>query len=250
MRVHLPFRVRPRRRSASDGSPSSRETTRRTACRSAASGRDKDVGERGPFARRQFVEAADAPARQDHRLERPDRPERHERRRSRRSRRRSARPASAPARDSRMSRRRPCLREIVRLAMRLLVEFVRQAPRRPDLPVRMRVRAAHDLAAILEDLHGADVGQRAEIDGLARPRRRRRARSRRPSMPASVRSWRGEKQMTRQRAGFALRDEQPILDSARPARRAAAQRSRCRRRRCADSPDCARPLARSLPGHR
>ena len=31
-----------------------------------------------PIVRAQFVEAADPPPRQDHRLERPDRPERHE----------------------------------------------------------------------------------------------------------------------------------------------------------------------------
>ena len=53
--------------------------------------------------------------------------------------------------------------------MRLLLEFVGQVAGRPDLAVRMRVRAAHDLTAVLKDLHGPDVRQGAEIDRLLDP---------------------------------------------------------------------------------
>ena len=56
---------------------------------------------------------------------------------------------------------RPAVVEkVARLLVRLLLHLVRQAAGRPDLAVRMRVRAAHDLAAVLENLHRADVGAR------------------------------------------------------------------------------------------
>jgi hypothetical protein len=52
-------------------------------------------------------------------------------------------------------------------------------------------------------------------------------------MSASERSWRGEKQITRQTPALAARHEQPRPRPRSPAgRRGAARRSRCRRRRC------------------
>ena len=82
--------------------------------------------------------------------------------------------------------------------------------RRPDLAVRMRVRAAHDLAAVLEDLDGGDVSARAEIDRLFDPDvddaldvgdvhlRQRQVVARREAEHAAE-------------AGFAFRHEQPVL---------------------------------------
>ncbi len=40
---------------------------------------------------------------------------------------------------------------------------------RPDLPVRVRIAAAHDLTLVLEDLHMVDVFHRTEVRILFRP---------------------------------------------------------------------------------
>ena len=104
--------------------------------------------------------------------------------------------------------------EIGRLRARLLLELVRQMARRPDLAVRMRVRAAHDLAAVLEDLDGGDAFARAEVDRLLDPgvdhaldvgdlhlRQRQIMAGRKAENPAE--------------AGFAFRHEEPVLDPLR-----------------------------------
>ena len=103
------------------------------------------------------------------------------------------------------------LQEIFGLAMRLLFEFVGEMAGRPDLPVRMRVRAAHDLAAVLEDLHGADLSQAAERDRLFDPDVDD------PLDVGDVHS--GKRQIVTGRethdpadAGLTLGDEQPLLD--------------------------------------
>ena len=106
------------------------------------------------------------------------------------------------------------LEEIFGLRSRLLLELVRQMARRPDLAVRMRVRAAHDLAAVLEDLDGSDAFARAEVDRLLDPgvdhpldvgdlhlRQRQIVAGREAENPAE--------------AGFAFRHEKPVLDPLR-----------------------------------
>ena len=85
----------------------------------------------------------------------------------------------------------------------------------------MRVRAAHDLAAVLEDLHRADVGAPAEIDRLLDPG---------VDHPLDVADLHlGDRQVVAGReaqdpadAGFALGDEEAVLDPL--SRSVAAQR--------------------------
>ena len=128
--------------------------------------------------------------------------------------------------------------EILRLGVGLLLHLVRQMPGRPDLAVRMRVGAAHDLAAIFEDLHRADVGPAAERDRLLDPG---------VDHPLDVgdlhhrevRSWRGEKHSTRQTPRLRLRRRAGPLSVRASGASARARRSRCRTRRCARSRGCA-----------
>ncbi len=67
----------------------------------------------------------------------------------------------------------------------------------PDLAVRVRVARAHHRAAVLEDLHVADPGAAGQLGVLLGPDVHH-APDRVTSISASVRSWRGEKQTTRQ----------------------------------------------------
>ena len=69
-----------------------------------------------------------------------------------------------------VDQQRPAMRdEILRLGVGLLLHLVGQMAGRPDLAVRMRVGAAHDLAAVLENLYGSDIRPAAERDRLLDP---------------------------------------------------------------------------------
>jgi hypothetical protein len=75
----------------------------------------------------------------------------------------------------------------------------------PHLAVRVRVAGPHHLAAVLEQLDVAHVGARAELGRLLGPQVDHAATPAAPRV-ASVRSCRGEKQITRQVPGSARRE--------------------------------------------
>ena len=145
----------------------------------------------------QRAEIVDGPDRHDHRLERPHGPERHQRD-----------PGVVAADQARAVG--DLVRDVVAeqvaavafgvapLHGELARRDVRHGGRRPDLAVRVRVAAAHRRALVLEHLHVADARPCAPARRSPRPTRRRPRGSPAASICASVRSWRGEKQRTRQ----------------------------------------------------
>ena len=166
-----------------------------------------------------FVHRAEVAARQHQGLERPHRPERrqrdealvlaHERARARRARARDSRTAAAgrAPRDRRAARRVSFTASLGRLSVAQI------------WPCGCGLLAPIDRAAVLENLHRADVVARAERAVLARSRLRPPARSRRRSCaPASGRGA----AKSRRPADAALRlgdDQAALVESLRPARR-------------------------------
>ncbi len=107
-------------------------------------------------------------------------------------------PAPVPVPDTRHSKSSCRARQSTRAAPQAPPPARSAMLRGPDLSMRMRIARAHHRAAVLEDLHVRNVGARSKLGRLRAPTCPPRARIAASSIVASVRSWRGSKQSTRQ----------------------------------------------------
>ena len=98
-------------------------------------------------------------------------------------------------------------RSSARCAACLRAAGQRQVLGRPDLAVGVRVAAAHHRALVLEHLHVGRSAAARPAPRLVGPGVDHARGSRRASISASVRSWRGEKQSTRQTPALGLARE-------------------------------------------